>query len=203
MISDLQSLRLALRDYVERNDMPDPTLDLFIDVGRRSAARVMSREQEAAATLTLAATPTNGSGTFFSALPPRFMAARRVSTADGRTLPQMSSAFVDSAGEPGYRIFGASYIEVFGEGLAVGDQIRVDYFEFPSPLVAAADTNTFLQANADLWLWHAVAEAARYLRNEELAQAAAGAIEQIGGGIEKTAREGRQHGGPRRMIARG
>jgi hypothetical protein len=194
MISDLASFRVVLADYLNRDNLSADTLNTFIDVGRRAAARAKAREQEARILLTLTAD-------LRSALPPRFMAARMLYTVAGIGIPQVSGVFASVGAEGGYRIIGGD-IEVTGGGLKAGDQVELHYYEFPSALTQDADKNSFLEANADLWLWQAVAEGARYLQNEALANAAAQAVEQIGRGIETTAKEGRQHGGPRQMRVR-
>lgn len=195
MITDLASLRSALADYINRSDIAPATLDLFIDNGRREASRYQAREQEAFFTLTLGPD-------LRATLPARYMAARAVYTVEGIVLPQIGSVFASVGTEGGYRIVGTE-LEAFGGGLESGDELELHYYEFPAQLVVDTDTNTFLAANADLWLWCAAVEAARYLRNEELAAAASAAVDTIGGRINSTANAGRQYGGPRQMKLRG
>ena len=195
MITNLSSLRLALADYINRSDIASATLDLFIDNGRREGARYQAREQEQFATLTLDAD-------LRAPLPARYMAARAVYTVAGIVLPQIGSVFASVGSEGGYRVVGEE-LEAFGGGLEEGDELELHYYEFPSQLVADSDTNTFLTVNADLWLWCAVLEAGRYLRNEELTEAAVRAVETIGGRVSATANAGRQYGGPRQMKLRG
>lgn len=195
MITNLATLRAALAEYIDRADISSSMLDQFIDNGRREAARYQAREQEQFTLLTL-------QPDLRATLPARFMIARAVYTVEGIVLPQIGSVFANVGEEGGYRIVGEE-LEAFGGGLEPGDQLELDYFEFPSALSADSDTNTFLAANADLWLWCAVVEAARYLRNEELANAATAAVETIGERIASTANAGRQYGGPRQMKIRG
>jgi hypothetical protein len=101
--------------------------------------------------------------------------------------------------EGGYRVR-VDKLEVFGgAALEPGDQVELHYFEYPPELVADTDSNPFLLGNADLWLWAACMEAARYVRNPELLSTAQEALASIGGRIESLANKGRQYGGPRRM----
>jgi len=195
MISNLATLRIALADYLERQDATQGQLDQFIDNGRRQAARFNAREQEIAQLLTLDAD-------LQAALPDRFKEARALYTVEGVNVPQIGSVFAPSD-EIGYRIM-RDQVQLSGGGVLVpGDQVELLYFEYPSQLVADGDTNAFLVANADLWVWCAVQDGAAFYRNEALQETALGRVQDIGGRIQQTANKGRQYGGPRVMRLRG
>lgn len=195
MINDLASFRVTLASYMNRADMIQENLDNFIDNGRREASRAKAREQELTANLVLDAN-------LSAPLPARFMAARALYTVAGVNVPQVASAFVNFKEGIGYRVV-LDRMVLLGGGLVAGDTVQLDYYEYPSQLVADSDTNTFLLVNGDLWLWCAVKEGARFMRDAEMMQAAQAAVDDIGARIMLQATQGRQHGGPRvmRMVS--
>jgi phospholipase/lecithinase/hemolysin len=195
MITDLQSLRAALVNYINRSDATEDQLNQFIDNGRRQAARFNAREQEQSAMLTL-------DTDLRAALPDGFKEARACYTVEGINIPQIGSAFAPPD-EPGYRVIRTQLQVIGGSAIVAGDQVELLYYEFPPQLVANADTGVFLQANGDLWLWCAAQDAAAYYRNEALQETAEQRVADIGARVASQANKGRQYGGPRVMRVRG
>jgi len=192
MIVDLQTLRLAVADYLDRDNLTPEQLDRFIENGRLTAAQYNAREQEQMQLLTLDAQ-------LEAPLPGRFIATRYVVTAAGVTVPQIESAFASVGERGGYRIVGQR-IRCSGGGLVAGSQIELHYYEYPLALAAPSDSSAYLLVNSDLWLWAAVEDGARFQQNgplEDTAQNARGALGERVRGMGKAAR---QHGGPRRMM---
>jgi hypothetical protein len=192
MIIDLQTLRLALADYLDRDNLTPEQLDRFIENGRLCAAQYNAREQEQMQLLTLDAV-------LEAPLPARFIATRYVVTAAGVTVPQIESAFSSLGESGGYRIVGQK-IRLSGGGLVAGSQVELHFYEYPQPLAAPTDSSPYLLANSDLWLWASIEDGARFQQNSSLEDTAAAARGSLGERVRGMGKAARQHGGPRRMV---
>jgi len=159
-------LRTALAGYLHRSDLASEIIEFITRAEQRIGRDVRILENRVQATVT----PVSG----VAAKPTRFAEMRRVSTGAAASMkilrpvsPSQARHFGTSGESLAFYISDSIYLLP-----AADTDIDIDYYEFPEPLVGAADgaTRPILTRYENLYIDAAMAEASLFIQDYEAYQ---------------------------------
>lgn len=163
-------LRTAIAAYLHRSDLASEIIEFITRAEQRIGRDARLMENRVQDTVT----PVSG----IAALPTRFAEVRRISTGSGDTLRILQE--IDPNEADAFSISGDAAVFYISEAIHLlppGDtDIDVDYWEYPEPLVGAADgaTRPILSRFENLYIDAAMSEASMFTQDYEAHQLWAG-----------------------------